>query len=99
MQNQGLHRKVMSTLTKSIFKYEGLTYRDSPKEHLLAQHVLGLSLAVAQQPYKVRAAPTDLFFFSPYAALTTMFTEHCEDRRKLSVRSTIYMWSKAQILI
>lgn len=43
----------MGTLTRALFRFQGVTYIDSPKDDVLAQHVLRLTIAVAHQPYKV----------------------------------------------
>jgi hypothetical protein len=44
----------MERLLQLHFKYPGITYRDVRDEAQAAEHVVGLTAAVALQPYKVR---------------------------------------------
>jgi hypothetical protein len=53
--NLGIHSRYKNCMTRSLFLFQGFNYRDCMDNAQLAQHILGLSIAVAQQPYKVRA--------------------------------------------
>ena len=41
----------------TLFKFQGVSYRDVADEAQAAEHVVSLSMAIAKQPYNVRLPP------------------------------------------
>lgn len=51
----GSKKLLQEQLLATLFRYQGVSYRDAADEVEASEHVVALSLAIAVQPYKVRA--------------------------------------------
>ena len=55
LQHNGIQKQCKEQLLATALHYQGVTHRDCHDDAQLAEHVIGLTRALAEQPYKVSA--------------------------------------------
>jgi hypothetical protein len=81
--NKDIQARCKAQLARSIFRFQGVTYRDCHDEAQLAEHVIAMSRAIAEQPYKARCARVSCMAAAAAAAAAGSCVLHCDSVRVL----------------